>query len=123
MTKRLAALGILGLAVLTTTGRRTGEQREVPVSPIRHDDITYLVSPYGEVSWVHNVRAFPEAELRQGTTVREVVLTEVDRPEVVKRYYERELIASRFMKVPGQGTVADFASVSGRFPVFRVDDR
>lgn len=123
MAKRLASLGISRLVVLTTVGRRSGSPREVPVAPIRHDGITYLVAPYGEVSWVHNVRAHPEATLRRGRTVQEVVLWEVDHPEVVQRYYEREPIASRFMEVPGEASVADFASVTGRFPVFRVDER
>ena len=122
VTKRLATWGLLGLAVLITKGRRTGADREVPLSPIRHDGVTYLVSPYGEVSWVHNVRAHPGATLRQGREVRQVILREVDQPEVVKRYYDRELVASRFMEVPGKGDVNDFASVSGRFPVFRVDE-
>lgn len=121
--KRLASWGILRLVVLTTIGHRTGEQREVPVAPIHHDGVTYLVAPYGEVSWVHNVRAHPEATLRRGRTVRRVVLHEVDHPEVVKRYYEREPIASRFMEVPGEGSVTDFAAVAGRFPVFRVEER
>ncbi len=123
VVKGLASRGILRLVVLTTIGRRTGEPREVPVAPIRHDGITYLVAPYGEVSWVHNVRAHSEATLRRGQTVRKVVLHEVDHPEIVKRYYEREPIASRFMEVPGEGSVADFAAVAGRFPVFRVEER
>jgi deazaflavin-dependent oxidoreductase (nitroreductase family) len=123
MAKRLASWGISRLVVLTTIGRRSGEAREVPLAPIRHDGITYLVAPYGEVSWVHNVRAHPEATLRRGRSVRDVILHEVDHPEVVKRYYEREPIASRFMAVPGEGSVADFAAVTGRFPVFRVDER
>ena len=120
--KRLSSWGLLGLVVLTTTGRRTGEVRDVPLRPVRHDGRTYLVAPYGEVAWVHNARAQPEATLRRGREVRRVVLHEVDHPEVVKRYYDREPIASRFMDVPGDGDVGDFASIPGRFPVFRVDE-
>lgn len=120
--KRLASWGVMGLVVLTATGRRTGKPREVPVAPISHEGVTYLVSPYGEVSWVHNVRTHPEVTLRRGRTLSRVVLTEVEQPEVVEKYYEKELIASRFMDVPGEGSVADFARVPGRFPVFRVDE-
>lgn len=122
VAKRMASWGLLGLVILTTTGRRTGEDRDVPLRPVRHDGLTYLVAPYGEVSWVHNARAHPEATLRQGRQVCRVVLREVDHPEVVKRYYEREPIASRFMDVPGEGDVVDFASIPGRFPVFTVDE-
>jgi deazaflavin-dependent oxidoreductase (nitroreductase family) len=123
VAKRLASLGVSRLAVLTTIGRRSGTPRELPVAPIRHDGLTYLVAPYGEVSWVHNVRVHPEVTLRRGRRVEEVRLHEVDHPEVVKRYYEREPIASRFMKVPGDASVDDFAAVAHRFPVFRVDER
>lgn len=123
VAKRLARLGVTRLAVLTTIGRNSGVPREVPVAPIRHHGLTYLVAPYGEVSWVHNVRAHPEATLRRGRRVEEVTLREVDHPEVVKRYYEREPIASRFMEVPGDASVDDFALVARRFPVFRVDER
>lgn len=122
VAKRMASWDLLGLVVLTTTGRRTGEDRDVPLRPVRHDGLTYLVAPYGEVSWVHNARAHPEATLRRGREGRRVVLREVDHPEVVKRYYDREPVASRFMVVPGDGDVADFASIPGRFPVFRVDE-
>lgn len=122
VAKQLAKLGFRGLAVLTTTGRRTGLARPVPVAPIRHDGGTYIVSPYGQVGWVHNVRANPVATLRRGRQEREVILTEVSNPEIVQRYYEREPVASRFMEVPGAATGADFASVEGRFPLFRVDE-
>lgn len=122
VAKIMASWGLLGLVVLTTTGRRTGEDRDVPLRPVRHDSLTYLVAPYGEVSWVHNARAHPEATLRRGREMRRVVLREVDHPEVVKRYYDREPVASRFMDVPGDGDVADFATIPGRFPVFRVDE-
>ncbi|MFP3881662.1 MAG: nitroreductase/quinone reductase family protein [Actinomycetota bacterium] len=120
--KKLAKVGVPGLAVLTTTGRRSGLDREVPVSPLRHEGATYLVSPYGQVSWVHNVRADPRVKLRQGGNEREVVLREVTEPEVLLRYYRSQPVASRFMEIPGKRVLDDFASVAHRFPVFRVDE-
>lgn len=122
VAKQLAKLGAPGLTLLTTTGRRSGLDREVPVSPIRHAGATYLVSPYGQVSWVHNVRADARAKLRQGRREREVVLREVTEPEVLLRYYRSQPVASRFMEIPGDGNLDDFAVVAHRFPVFRVDE-
>lgn len=119
--KKLAKLGVPGLAVLTTTGRRSGLEREVPVSPIRHGSATYLVAPYGTVSWVHNLRADPRAKLKLGGREREVVLREVTQPEVLFRYYKRQPVASRFMDIPGKRDLDDFAAVAHRFPVFRVE--
>ena len=52
--------------VLATRGRKSGEERQLPVSPIRLDGQEYLVAPYGEVAWVRNVRAEPNASLRRG---------------------------------------------------------
>lgn len=122
VVKQLAKLGVPGLAVLTTRGRRSGLDREVPVSPIRHRGSTYLVSPYGQVSWVHNVRAHARVKLRRGRSERAVVLREVTEPEVLLRYYKSQPVASRFMEIPGEGDLDDFAAVAHRFPVFRVDE-
>lgn len=123
ITGLLARLGVGNITVLTTTGRRSGQRRPVPVSPITDGDAAYIVSPYGDVSWVQNVRADPVVELRRGLSKRQVRLREVtgEAEGIVRRYYEREPFARRFMDVPGEATTADFATVSGRFPVFRVE--
>lgn len=120
--KKLAKLGVPGLAVLTTTGRRSGLERDVPVSPMTHEGATYLVSPYGQVSWVYNVRSDPRAKLTQGGNEREVVLREVTEPAVLLRYYRSQPVASRFMDIPGKRELDDFAAVAHQFPVFRVDE-
>jgi len=121
---RLARLGVGSFVEVTVTGRKSGQPRTVTVNPIEDGNEQYLVSPYGEVSWVHNVRAQPRVTLRRGRQDSEVILVEVtgEKPEVVKRYYERESFARQFMDVPGEASVADFANVGDRFPVFRVDE-
>lgn len=123
MAARFARLGLGDFVVLVTTGRRTGNLREVVVSPISDGGAEYLVSPYGDSSWVLNLRAHPRATMRRGGSETEVSLVEVtgDKPALVKAYYEREPVARRYMDVPGEATVDDFASVAGRFPVFRVE--
>jgi hypothetical protein len=62
ITSAVARLGVGRTQVMTTTGRKTGERRRVPVSPIVVEGVEYLVSPYGEVGWVHNVRARPNGD-------------------------------------------------------------
>lgn len=110
--------------VLTTVGRRSGEPRRVPLSPISDHDVEYLVAPYGEVGWVRNARANPEVRIEKGRSVREVSLVEVtgEVPQLVKAYYDREPFPRAFMDVPGDASVEDFASVAGRFPVFRIEE-
>jgi len=118
-----ARLGLGNFVVLTTTGRRSGQPREVTTSPISDDEGQYLVSPYGDSAWVLNARAKPTVTIKRGGSETRVRLVEVtgEKPELVRAYYEREGFARQFMEVPGEAAVADFAAVSTRFPVFRID--
>jgi len=118
----LGRRGVGRLTTLTTLGRRSGELREVPVSPITLDGVEYLVAPYGSVGWVVNVRANPEVIIRSGKDIRHLRLDEVtaQAAQVVEAYYRRESFPRKYMDVPGEATVDDFAGVSHRFPVFRI---
>lgn len=109
--------------VMTTTGRKTGRPRSVPVSPITHDGVEYVVSPYGEVAWVGNVRTHPAVTLQRGKRTRSVRLVEVtgEAPQVVEAYHRRESFARRYMDVPADATAADFATNAAKFPLFRVE--
>lgn len=110
---------------LTTTGRRSGSPRSVPVSPMRLDGTEYLVAPYGEVSWVLNARANPDITMSKGSQVRRCQLVEItdSAAAVVKAYWDKESYPRRYMDVPGDASVADFEVVAGRFPVFRVEQK
>lgn len=110
--------------LMTTTGWKSGQMREVPVSPLVLDGTEYLVSPYGEVSWVHNVRANPHVTLRHGSNERAVRLDEVTgstAASAAAAYYERESFARPYMDVPENPTTADFEAKSALFPVFKVN--
>jgi deazaflavin-dependent oxidoreductase (nitroreductase family) len=52
--------------LLTTTGRSSGQPRTTPVVPVRRDGQVWLVSPFGEVDWVRNVRASGRLALHRG---------------------------------------------------------
>lgn len=73
-TSWVARRGLGKIEVLTTMGRKSGQPRNVPVSPIEIDGVEYVVSPYGEVSWVRNVRANPTVTMRHGSKERRVRL-------------------------------------------------
>lgn len=117
-------IGLGPAQTLTTIGRRSGEERSVPVTPIHVDGQEYVVAPYGEVSWVHNARANPQVTMRKGGDLRRVEFVEVtnESPGVVKAYWDKIPYVRSSMDVPGEASVEDFASVVGRFPVFRVDE-
>lgn len=122
LTARFAWMGIGNFVVLTTTGAKTGRPRRVTLSPITDEGKEYLVSPYGDSGWVLNARAEPMAQIRRGGNIRSVRLVEVtgERPELVKRYHDREAFARRYMDVPGDAAVEDFAAVPERFPIFEI---
>lgn len=84
-----------------------------------------MVSPYGEVSWVHNVRANPTVTWRHGSKLRQVRLEEMSHGSgaaVVAEYHARESFARPYMDVPENPTVDDFAARSDQFPEFRVTE-
>ncbi len=121
----MARRGMGKTEVMTTTGRKSGEPREVPVTPLVHDGVEYVVSPYGQVGWVHNVRANPTVTLRHGSKQRQVLLeemTDAPGPAIVALYHSRESYARPYMEVPENPTVEDFASRASMFPVFRVTE-
>jgi deazaflavin-dependent oxidoreductase (nitroreductase family) len=63
--KLVPALGIGGSVTLAVTGRRSGKERTVPLVPVEHEGVTYLVSARGETDWVQNLRAAGKCELQR----------------------------------------------------------
>ena len=120
----LARRGKGPAAVLTTTGRKTQVPHRVPVSPIELDGVEYLVAPYGPVGWVKNLRAHPEGTLRHGKVDRPIAASEVGGDEaapVVAAYHRRENLARRYMELPDDPAIEDFAAHIAQFPVFRIE--
>jgi deazaflavin-dependent oxidoreductase (nitroreductase family) len=64
------AMGVLPVVVLTSTGARSRQRRETPVSYFTDgDDVILMASNYGGArhpSWYHNLLAHPECELHIG---------------------------------------------------------
>lgn len=67
--------------LLTTLGRKSGLERTTPVTLMSSGGTRYLVSPYGDVGWVHNVRAAGLAEISRGEDKEEISVVEVDAAE------------------------------------------
>ena len=78
-----------GYGVLTTIGRKTGKRRSRCVRAVRRDDKAYLVAIRGSTTWLSNIRANPEVQLRirggrfEGTARQ---LRESEREEAMKAY-------------------------------------
>ncbi|MGH8871576.1 MAG: nitroreductase family deazaflavin-dependent oxidoreductase [Acidimicrobiia bacterium] len=123
VTSWMARMEIGRTEVTTTIGRKSGESRDVPVSSIVIDGTEYVVSPHGQVGWVHNVRANPMVTLRHGSQRRQVRLEEVTGPSgppAAAAYHARESFARPYMDVPENPTLEDFVTSASLSPVFRV---
>lgn len=116
------------LRLLRTRGRRTGRARLAPVAVLRHHGDDWLVSPFGEVAWVHNVRANGLAALGRRGRFHAVALTEIDDEQVptLLRAYRRRFALVPFVRkafaASARDDLAAFARESARHPVFRIGD-
>ena len=123
----LIRAGVGGSAnyLLTTIGRRTGQPRTTPVTVIEHAGGRWLVSPYGNVGWVYNVRAHPQITLQRGRQT-DVVRAEEVPPEVagpvLKQYLGRVRVTAPYFDARSGDPVAEFVKEARQHPVFRLDD-
>lgn len=124
--QRLLTWGLpLGrLTLLRTRGRRSGKPRTLPVATVHQDGLDWLVSPFGDTHWVHNIRADNRAELGRGRRFRRVRLIEVTdarKPAVLWRYRRTfgpvPFVRRAFDATPGQGPQA-FQAEADRHPTF-----
>lgn len=109
--------------LLTTLGRKSGLERTTPVTVVFSGGNRYLVSPYGEVGWVHNVRAAGLAELSRGGDTEEISLVEVHAAEagpVLKNYVQAVSVVRPFFDADKDAPVEVFAAEASRHPVFRI---
>ncbi|MEN8112786.1 MAG: nitroreductase family deazaflavin-dependent oxidoreductase [Actinomycetota bacterium] len=111
---------------LTVVGRKSGQPRTVPVTPIEVDGSHYLVSPYGDVGWVHNLRAAGHGSLSRDGTSKRISVEECATAEagiVLKPYYEDlERIIGPYFDLPKDPTVDDFTAIAADHPVFRYEE-
>lgn len=109
--------------LLTTVGRKTGQERSTPVTLVEVSGSRWLVAPYGEVGWVHNVRAAGVATLRRGERSENVAVVEATDEEaapVLAHYLETVSIVRPYFDVAHGSPLTDIARVAHRHPVFRI---
>ena len=109
--------------LLTTLGRKSGAERTTPVTLLFADGDRYVVSPYGNVGWVYNVRSSPLAEISRGGKKEEIALEELD-PEsagpILKQYVQEVSVVRSFFDAGPDSPVTDFIVEADRHPVFRI---
>ena len=112
------------LATLEVRGRRSGQQRSLPVVIADLEGERYLVAMLGEgTGWVANVRAADgRAVLRHGRR-EPVLLEEVDpgeRAPILRRYLEVASGARAHFPVERGAPLSEFEAIASQYPVFRV---
>lgn len=110
--------------VLTAPGRRTGQPRSTPVNIVTANGRRYLISPYGEVAWVRNVRAAGgRARLTYRGRSSDVRLVEVPpamAAPLLKKYVETYRIAVPYFEVKPGDPVERFVAEAATHPVFEI---
>ncbi len=112
-------------AVLTVTGRASGQPISIPVAVTPFRDREYLVSMLGpSVNWVRSVRAAAGlATLRRHGRDETVRLHEVEaarRAEILRRYVAVAPGARPHIGLGPRDALASFDRVAGDHPVFRI---
>ncbi len=125
VTRFMARRGKGPASELKVTGRSSGKRISVMVTPVVIDGTTFLVSPYGTVNWVHNIRVNPKVTLSRGDVTTRYTATEAGKEEagraLVRYYAENKKYVADYMDIPGERTITDFTSVAGQYPVFRLE--
>jgi deazaflavin-dependent oxidoreductase (nitroreductase family) len=113
------------LHLLTTRGRTSGFLRTIPLSVLDSESGRYLVSPYGEVDWVRNLRKDGFATLRQGGWIELVSVREVGSAEaapLLQEYLDhpRAAVVGPYFDVLPEAPVGAFEAQAERHPVFQI---
>ena len=107
--------------LLTVRGRKSGQPRTTPISPIEQNGKRYLFTPYGAVDWVRNLRAAEEATLTRGRrseTVRASELPNSEASLVLQEFVESGHPFGRFFGVPKGASREEFERAALIHPIF-----
>jgi deazaflavin-dependent oxidoreductase (nitroreductase family) len=111
-------------------GRRTGQLRTFPVATLHADGRQYLFSPFGDVAWVHNLRADGRAVVGRGRRRTAVEASELSQEDAARKL---ETALRPVLRVPFMGpmiagwyginarsTAADYLEAARRHPGFEL---
>ena len=91
--------------------------------PVDYREKTWLVAPYGPVSWVQNARASRQVTLQYGRTKTNYAIREVGAAEaapVLKRYIAVATKTRPQFDAKTDSPVEDFIAEAERHPVFEL---
>lgn len=131
MTRNLLRVGIplngpgkSPMYLLTVRGRKSGQPRTTPIATIEQDGIRYLMTPYGVVDWVRNLRAAREGTLTRGRrpeTFRACEIPSQDGATVIRRFVTTGNPIAKFFEIAPDASETEFLRVATHHPVFRIE--
>jgi deazaflavin-dependent oxidoreductase (nitroreductase family) len=120
------------MVLLTVRGRKTGRLRTTPVGLFELNGRRYLLSTFGKVNWVHNLRVSSEVTLSHGRHKSRAVAVELSPEEAVPVLkgvfapYLRSLVMWRILSawynVTSNTPSANYINVAASHPVFELHE-
>ena len=83
MGVKLNGPGKSPMYLFTVRGRKSGQLRTTPVAILEQNGNRYLMTPYGVVDWVRNVRAAGEATFTRGRHAEQIRPIEIPASDAV----------------------------------------
>jgi len=119
---KLVGPGNSPMYLITVPGRKSGQPRTTPIATIEQDGKRYLLTPFGVVDWVRNLRAAAgEVTLTRGRRAETVKARELPNGEaapILRAFIQSGNPIGNFFKIPAESSLEDFERAVLTHPVF-----
>ena len=107
--------------LFTVRGRKSGQLRTTPIAVLEQNGNRYVMTPYGVVDWVRNLRAAGEATFTRGRRAEQIRPVELPASEAVpilKSFVESGNPIAKFFGINAGASLEDFEQLASTHPVF-----
>jgi deazaflavin-dependent oxidoreductase (nitroreductase family) len=118
---KLNGPGKCPMYLLTVPGRKSGQPRTTPIAVVEQDGERYLLTPYGAVDWVRNLRAAGVASFTRGRRTEQIRAVELPVEEgglILKRFIDTGNPIIRLFGVTKETSPEDIERMPAKHPVF-----
>ena len=118
---KLTGPGKCPMYLMTVRGRKSGQPRTTPIAVVEQNGERYLLTPYGAVDWVRNLRAAGEATFTRGRRPEQIRAMELPQDEaglVMKRFIETGNPIIRLFGITNDIAPEDIERLAANHPVF-----
>ena len=122
----LVGPGKCPMYLITVPGRKSGQPRTTPIAIFDRRGKRYVLTPYGVVDWVRNLRVSGEAILtrrRRAETVHARELPTAEAGLVLEEFIRTGNPIGRFFAISATATHDEFEHAAASHPVFLLEGR